>query len=1272
MESEAGAPKRPIFITGRFRSGTTVLWQILRRIPSTRTFFEPLHDNLLAHIAADAPPDPSHVGVTDYFAEYAGREAVLALHDPSFGTERLCLARGEEHGRLERYLRALVGSCGEARPVLKCVRADFRLPWIRRILPDATIVSIRRDPRDVWASMLAHTPPERRLDPWLNTGYDLSICAAALLPSLPAVAARSFGSSYETAYLLSRVSEAVARRYADLVIDYAGDLQADTAGTLARLLEVTGLSGVAPSSLAAHVVPREGGHWSVYAESVPFAEIERHGDELLRRSGLLEAIATDALDEGRWPQAGSIETPVELLTHLGREISRHREVFLDERTRHQRAAREFSDQSAQVAARWEEGTAYAHSLERAIEALRQDAEREIQARDQDREALRRHAGALAAEVEGLRAALDEARRLRDSGRRGLRIAVFTIAARNYLAFARALFSSLAVHHPDFDRYLILSDRIDGAFDPGAEDFEVVEAEALGIDELADMAFRYDVTEFSTAIKPAAFRHLMDGDRYDAVVYLDPDVYVVSPMAELLDRLAGGAEAVLTPHICAPVEDGQKPDDHSMLQSGVYNLGFLTLAAGEETQRFLAWWQRRLVRDCRVDLAEGLFVDQKWADLLPGFVERTEVLRHPGYNLAYWNLVHRKVSRDGERWLTNELPLRFVHFSGIDADDPGVFSRHQRRFSAASIGELGELVHEYRRLLERMGWRETRGLAYAYGNASGRAIPEIVRRLYREDLCPGGHARGGDPLADVLRLGNQADPRIPAPEGLLVTRLMTKVWEQRPDLAAAFDLQTAAGRRGFVEWFLHSAAAELSLDARFTEEVERRYRAVLGAGLAQGPGPGSRTPAARSLSQRAAMQMLAHSHRFKRLYLRVPIPVRRRVKTALLRTAYRPASFDAERGHAAPRPAEALPVGARLIGYPRAELGMGEHVRLTAVALASVGYPFALYDFSANVVARQQDDRFVGWLDNDSVFNVNLFHINADQMGVVRDSLGESFFRGRYNVGYWAWELSRFPLEWKPALEMVDEVWAPSRFVEQSIAGTSDRPVVWMPIAVRVEPPGSVDRRHFGLPEDRFVFLFSFDFSSFATRKNPRAVIEAFRRAFGRERRDVLLVIKSMGQDWHQAELESLRDEVADDPRMRLLDGVLAPREIAGLTNSCDCYVSLHRSEGFGRGMAEAMALGKPVIATNYSGNTDFMDAETSCLVDYELVPVGEGEYPHHAGQVWADPDIEHAAWYMRRLVADPPAARRLGARARQHIEQGWGPATVGARIRERLRALGLG
>jgi glycosyltransferase involved in cell wall biosynthesis len=268
----------------------------------------------------------------------------------------------------------------------------------------------------------------------------------------------------------------------------------------------------------------------------------------------------------------------------------------------------------------------------------------------------------------------------------------------------------------------------------------------------------------------------------------------------------------------------------------------------------------------------------------------------------------------------------------------------------------------------------------------------------------------------------------------------------------------------------------------------------------------------------------------------------------------------------------------------------------------------------------------------------------------------------YTIGYWAWELAKFPEEWNSSFTFVQEVWVSSRFAYDSIASETTKPVLLMPMAVAVPPPEpGLRRADFRLPEDKFVFYFSFDFRSYASRKNPLAAVAAFRRAFPRRNASAALLLKTVGSEWKPEERDSLLDAIRGDPRILLINREFTrPRAIALLALS-DCFLSLHRSEGFGRGPAEAMLLGKRLIVTDYSGTRDFATSETALLVDYELVPVRAEEYPGARAQVWAEPDIDEAAAAMRRLAGDPALAERLGNAGRACIRELYDPSVIGAR-----------
>jgi glycosyltransferase involved in cell wall biosynthesis len=342
---------------------------------------------------------------------------------------------------------------------------------------------------------------------------------------------------------------------------------------------------------------------------------------------------------------------------------------------------------------------------------------------------------------------------------------------------------------------------------------------------------------------------------------------------------------------------------------------------------------------------------------------------------------------------------------------------------------------------------------------------------------------------------------------------------------------------------------------------------------------------------------------------------------------------------------------RLAGHPFSPTGRGEDVRCTFRALRGVHLPPKMLDIFG--FDPRSDSAIVDEIDSslaNTLGPVNIFHINGDEIDRALDHLG-GFPGGSRNVIYPAWELPNYPEKWARALERFDEIWAQSRFVEKSIAKSVSKPVIHMPLACEPKLRSFIGRDHFGIPTSAFAFLFFFDFTSFVARKNPFAVIDAFERAMAKcGNPDACLVLKLnrgflVPTDYAQfkSELEQRGDRIV------LLDGTYSDDEIKNLVLCCDAFVSLHRSEGFGRGLAEAMALGKPVIGTAWSGNLDFMDAETACLVDFRLIPVKKGDYPAADGQVWAEPDVEQAADWMVRMVQSPQWAADLGRRASRRM-----------------------
>jgi glycosyltransferase involved in cell wall biosynthesis/SAM-dependent methyltransferase len=299
------------------------------------------------------------------------------------------------------------------------------------------------------------------------------------------------------------------------------------------------------------------------------------------------------------------------------------------------------------------------------------------------------------------------------------LAFFTICSKNFLAYARTLHDSLLTHYQGVPFFVALCDRLDGSIDVAQEPFEIIEVDRLAIPDVEEMAQRYNITEFNTAIKPFVFKHLFTERNFSSVVYLDPDILVIDRFVEIDRLLENGAEAILTPHILEPAEHAEMHDQRLLLY-GTYNLGFLVLRNTAQVRKIVDWWARRLRFHCVIKLEEGLFTDQKWAELFPAFIPATRILHHPGYNVAYWNLPQRCVRlRDG-RWLVNDQPLRFVHFSGHNLDDHRMFSRHNNEVTLGNIGDLKLLVKEYRKRIFANNHRFYRTLPYAFNwnGASG--------------------------------------------------------------------------------------------------------------------------------------------------------------------------------------------------------------------------------------------------------------------------------------------------------------------------------------------------------------------------------------------------------------------------------------------------------------------------------------------------------------------------------------------------------------------------
>lgn len=383
----------------------------------------------------------------------------------------------------------------------------------------------------------------------------------------------------------------------------------------------------------------------------------------------------------------------------------------------------------------------------------------------------------------------------------------------------------------------------------------------------------------------------------------------------------------------------------------------------------------------------------------------------------------------------------------------------------------------------------------------------------------------------------------------------------------------------------------------------------------------------------------------------------------------PEDVESAVGQGASAQEGALLPGVNLVGYFRAQFGLAECARAYARALMAAGIPVAFHDVDLGIPhdrgERSLEHRFGTALPHP----VTILFVNPDYLAQALEEIGPARLQSSYLIGCWFWELERLPASWLPALRQVDEIMVATRFVEQAVRAVTDKPVLNVPIPLSTLPDSGLQRADFGLDPAAFIFLFTFDFSSWVWRKNPLAVIAAFKRAFPPDRRGVQLLIKSSNGFRHPGWFRMVLEAVGGDPRIMLRDDVIERPHLIALQRCADVYVSLHRAEGFGMGMAESMSMAKPVIATAWSGNMSFMDEYSAALVGYQMIPVEPGQYREGDGQQWAEADTRQAAEWMRRLADHPEEARQLGERGRAHVEEILSPQRVAATILHRLREI---
>lgn len=393
--------------------------------------------------------------------------------------------------------------------------------------------------------------------------------------------------------------------------------------------------------------------------------------------------------------------------------------------------------------------------------------------------------------------------------------VFTIVSRNYAAQAAVLMRSLAQAEPDAARVVIAAD---GPIPELESLAKVIQAADTGA-PLAAMSVYYDALELNTAIKPHAFRRLLAEPGVGSVTYLDPDIYVYSPLTPVRTALQQ-APLALIPHLTRPLAGEAQPNDLTILTSGGFNLGFMAARREAEIFALLDWWAEKCRFDCRVDFAAGLFTDQKWMDLAPGLVSDLAVLRDPGLDIAYWNLEGRTLSRGAGGWQVNGQPLGFFHFSGFDPESPAALSKHQERIIVPPASPLADLLADYGKALIDNGHRQSRATPYAFATfPSGRPVSAAMRRRALR-AAREGH-RFDDGLTEAVEAWLDAAEPLAALHGLPdVTREMDQAWRDDAHASARFDRQHLDDRLAAHAWYASRPQTQPASALAAAELLER--------------------------------------------------------------------------------------------------------------------------------------------------------------------------------------------------------------------------------------------------------------------------------------------------------------------------------------------------------------------------------------------------------------------------------------------------------------------
>lgn len=812
--------------------------------------------------------------------------------------------------------------------------------------------------------------------------------------------------------------------------------------------------------------------------------------------------------------------------------------------------------------------------------------------------------------------------------------IITLATRRALPRARVLARSLARHQPTWSHeVLMVADEQTASRMAAGEQHMRLRSVCSELDlDVEALSALHREADLTSLLVPGLLRRYADRG---PVVHLPSSAWVLASLEPVTAALASAA-VMLVPRFSGELpSDGLEPSREELERVGRVEEAVMGVDGSSEALAFLSWWDALVQRylgslDARRSGARP--EDRPW---LARFLElaaarfAAAVLEDPGCNLSLWNLhAHTLTSSEQGVLVDGQAPLRFMDLPGFEPDRPHQLSSIASRARISRSPALHELSERYAAELRECGWHDADHHAEVGRRLDGLVYDESLRALYASALELG--ACSEDLFSEQGTREFIAWLEGPAPKGAAVginRYVYYRVARERPDVVRAYQDLDGEDGPGYLSWCRAFGREELGIPERFMPS--QRAMVVPAAAPAVGPA--------------AAVALMPAT------------------------AAVPPAAPSAREGSNGAQQGPSV----RLTGYLGHTLGLGAAARGYAQALGAAGVlvrtvSVPLHHLALPVELEAEYGRH-GFeeLVHEGRHGVEIVAVNADELPGLVERLGEDYFEGP-RIGIWGWETNSIPPRWQRAFALVDEIWVYSRFMAENIGAVAPVPVLALPPPVTAPAAASAPLR-LGV-RDGFLFLFVFDYLSTVQRKNPVGLIEAFGRAFEPGEGPQLL-IKTINAPLRPLAEEELLWAAHGRDDIHVVDRSLSGADLGALMASCDCYVSLHRAEGFGLTMAEAMAAGKPVIATGYSGNVDFMNAENSYLVDYEIGRVGPDCEIYPPEGEWAQPSVEHAAELMRHVHEHPAEAAQVGERARQDVLRSLSPEATGAAMRSRLQEL---